>query len=155
MLFRSPASSSPPSSSTSYSSRRIVQLLTVCPFESCANNLMKLVDLLAASYLLSSLPPASSSLPSSSTSYSSRRIVQLPTVKSSAVTPISYVQWDRLDMWWRGGIHGGGTAEPTTVPHRRNPQQCRTGATWDGYRRNNYTDCLLCTIFVALSDGYM
>jgi len=49
-------------------------------------------------------------------------------VKSSAVTPISYVQWDRLDMWWRGGIHGGGAAEPTTVPpvqpttvpHRRN-----------------------------------
>jgi len=69
----------PPSSSTSYSSRRIVQLPTVCPFESCANNLTKLVNLLAASYLLSSTPPASSP-PSSLTSYSSRRIVQLPTV---------------------------------------------------------------------------
>jgi len=50
--------SSPPSSSTSYSSRRIVQPPTVCPSESCANNLTKLVGLLAASYLLSSLPPA-------------------------------------------------------------------------------------------------
>ena len=29
---------------------------------------------------------------------------------------------------------------------RRNPQQCRTGATWDGYRRNNYTDCLLLSL---------
>jgi len=67
-------SSMPPaSSSTSYSSRCIVQLPTVCRSESCANNLAKLVDLLAASYLLSSTPP-----PSSSTS--SRRIVQLPTV---------------------------------------------------------------------------
>jgi len=46
-----PASSSPPSSSTLYSSRRIVQLPTVCHCQSCANNLTKLVDLLAASYL--------------------------------------------------------------------------------------------------------
>ena len=38
---------------------------------------------------------------------------------------------------------------------QRNPQQYRTVAIWNGYRRNNYTDCLLCTIFVALSDGYM
>jgi len=45
------ASSSPPSSSTLYSSRRIVQLPTVCHCESFANNLMKSVDLLAASYL--------------------------------------------------------------------------------------------------------
>ena len=46
-----PASSSLPSSSTLYSSCRIVQLPTVCHCESCANNLMKLVDLLATSYL--------------------------------------------------------------------------------------------------------
>jgi len=46
-----PASSSPPSSSTLYSSRRIVQLRTVCHCESCTNNLTKLVDLLATSYL--------------------------------------------------------------------------------------------------------
>jgi len=52
-----------------------------------------------------------------------------------------------------GWICGG--AEEFTAGVLRNPQQCRTGATWDGYRRNNYTDCLLCTIFVALSDGYM
>jgi len=74
------ASSSLPSSSTLYSSRRIVQLPTVCHCESCANNRTKLVDLLAASYLQSSLPLASFSPPSSSTSYSSRRVVQLPTV---------------------------------------------------------------------------
>jgi len=49
-------------------------------------------------------------------------------VKSSTDTPISYVQWDRLDMWWCGGIHSGGAAEPravlpvqpTTVSHWRN-----------------------------------
>ena len=46
-----PASSSLLSSSTLYSSRRIVQLPTVSHCESCANNLTKLVDLLAASYL--------------------------------------------------------------------------------------------------------
>ena len=46
-----PASSSSPSSSTLYSSRRIVQLPTVCHCESYANNLTKLVDLLATSYL--------------------------------------------------------------------------------------------------------
>ena len=46
-----PASSSAPSSSTLYSSRRIVQLPTVCHCESCADKLTKLVDLLAASYL--------------------------------------------------------------------------------------------------------
>jgi len=62
-----PANSSPPSSSTSCSSRRIVQLPTVCRSESCANNLTKLVDLLDASYLLSCTLPASSSI-----SYSSR-----------------------------------------------------------------------------------
>jgi len=88
-------SSSPPvSSSTSYLSRRIVHLPAVCPSASCANNVTKLADLLAASYspsytssltrlhtrrvvsyLVSSSPPISSS-----TSYSSRRIVQLSTV---------------------------------------------------------------------------
>jgi len=62
-----PATSLPPCSSTSCSSCRIVQLPTVCRSESCANNLIKLVDLLDTSYLLSSTPPASSS-----TSYSSR-----------------------------------------------------------------------------------
>jgi len=62
-----PAISSPPSSSTLCSSLRIVQLPTVCRSESCANNLMKLVDLLETSYLLSSTLAASSS-----TSYSSR-----------------------------------------------------------------------------------
>jgi len=60
------ATSSLPSSSTSCLSCRIVQLPSVCPSESYANNLTKLVDLLEASYLLSSVPPASSS-----TSYSS------------------------------------------------------------------------------------
>jgi len=44
---------------TLYSSRRIVQLPTVCLSESYANNLMKLIDLLATSYLLLSMPPAS------------------------------------------------------------------------------------------------
>ena len=57
-----PATSSPPSSSTSCSSRRIVQLPPVSPSESCTNNLTKLVDLLDVSYLLSSTPPASSSI---------------------------------------------------------------------------------------------
>jgi len=61
------ATSSPPSSSSSCSSRRIVQLPTVCWSDSCTNNLTKLVDLLDASYLLSSTLPASSS-----TSYLSR-----------------------------------------------------------------------------------
>jgi len=67
------------SSSTSYSSHRIVQLPSVCLSQSCANNLTKLVDLLAASYLLLSTLLVSTT-PSSLTSYSSRRIVQLPTV---------------------------------------------------------------------------
>jgi len=69
------ANSSPPSSSTSYSSYRIVQLPTVCHSESCANNLTKLVDLLAAFYVQSSKPPASSSTSYSSglTYYHSRR----------------------------------------------------------------------------------
>ena len=62
-----------PSSSTSCSSRRIVQLPTVCRSDSCANNLTKLVDILAASYFLSSMPPASSS-----TSYSSRHTCYHP-----------------------------------------------------------------------------
>jgi len=99
-LSMPPASSSPPSSSTSYSSRptdtihaagilidivlvashRIAQLPTVCHLESCANNLTKHIDLLTASYSRLSLGPASSSPSSSSTSYSSRHIVQLPTV---------------------------------------------------------------------------
>jgi len=57
-----PATSSPPSSSTSCSLRPIVQLPTVCRSESCANHLTKLVDLLAASYFLSSTPPTSSSI---------------------------------------------------------------------------------------------
>jgi len=44
-------SSSPPvSSSRSFSSRRIVQLPTVCASESCANNVTKLTNLLTASY---------------------------------------------------------------------------------------------------------
>ena len=68
----------PASSSTSYSSRRIVQLPTVCHLESCVNNLTKHLDLVAVSYSQLSLLPASSSPPSSSTSYSSRRIVQPP-----------------------------------------------------------------------------
>jgi len=112
LLSSTPPASSPPSSLTSYSSRQIVQLPTVCPSESCANNSRSssifsprltcyhprrqhphrhrtcrillgiihaagiLIDIvLVASYLLSSMPSASSS-----TSYSSRRIVQLPTV---------------------------------------------------------------------------
>jgi len=75
LLSSTPPASSPPSSLTSYSSRRIVQLPNVCRSESCTNNFTKLVDLLATSYLLSSMPPASSS-----TLSSSHRIVQLPTV---------------------------------------------------------------------------
>jgi len=60
-------SSMPPASSlTLYSSRRIVQLPTMCRAESCANNLMKLLNLLAMSYLLSSKPLASSLTPYSS-----------------------------------------------------------------------------------------
>ena len=62
-----PASSSPSFSSTLYSSRRIVQLPTVCHLESCANNLTKPVDLLTASYSRLSLQPASSSPSFSST----------------------------------------------------------------------------------------
>jgi len=46
------ASSPPVSSSRSFSSRRIVQLPTVCASESCANNVPKLANLLA-SYSLS------------------------------------------------------------------------------------------------------
>jgi len=53
-------------------SHQIVQLPTVCHLESCAENLTKHVDLFAASYSRLSMPPASSSPPSSSTSYSSR-----------------------------------------------------------------------------------
>jgi len=84
--------SSPPSSSTSYSSYPnntihtagimivnvlvasccIVQLPTVCLLESCTNNLMKHVDLHATSYSQLFLPPASSLLLSSSTLYLSR-----------------------------------------------------------------------------------
>jgi len=58
---------SPPEPSlTSYSSRCIVQLPTVCHSESCANHVTKLAIILAASYLLSSSPPAACSSPSSS-----------------------------------------------------------------------------------------
>ena len=84
-----PVSSSPPSSSKPYSSRPtdaihaagilidivlIVSYCTTshCHLESCTNNLTKHVDLLAASFSRLSLRPASSSPPSSSTSYSSR-----------------------------------------------------------------------------------
>ena len=56
-----------------------------CHLESYANNLTKHVILLAASFSRLKLWPASSSPPSSSTSYSSRRIVQLPTVTGRAV----------------------------------------------------------------------
>ena len=54
--------------------RRVVSYCTIshCHWESCANNLTKQVDLFATSYSRLSLPPASSSPPSSSTSYSSR-----------------------------------------------------------------------------------
>jgi len=62
-----PATYSPPSSSTSCLSRCIVQLPTVCRYESYANNLTKFIDLLAVSYFLSS-----TLLVSSSASYSSR-----------------------------------------------------------------------------------
>jgi len=116
ILIASYLLSSTPPALTSYSLRRIVQLPTVCPSESYANNSRSssifsprltcyhprrwhphrhrtrcvllasihtagiLIDIvLVASYLLSSTPPASS-LPSSLTSYSSHRIVQLPTV---------------------------------------------------------------------------
>jgi len=51
-----------------------------CHLESCANNITKQVDLLAASYSRLSLKPASCSPPCSSTSYSLCRIVHLPTV---------------------------------------------------------------------------
>ena len=60
--------------------RRVASYCTTshCHLESCANNLTKNVDLLAASYSRLSLRPASSSPPSLSTSYSPRRIIQLP-----------------------------------------------------------------------------
>jgi len=79
-LSMQPVSSSPPSSSTSSSSCRFVQFSTVCHLESCTNNLMKHIDLSANSYSRLSLQLASSSPPSSWTSYSSCCIVQLPTV---------------------------------------------------------------------------
>ena len=62
-----PLAFSPPAPSlTSYASRCIVQLPTVCHSESCANHVTKLAIILTASYLLSSLPPAACSSPSSS-----------------------------------------------------------------------------------------
>jgi len=62
-----PLSFSPPAPSlTSYSSRCIIQLPTVCHSESCANHVTKLAIILAASYLLSSSPPSACSSPSSS-----------------------------------------------------------------------------------------
>jgi hypothetical protein len=60
LLSMSPASS-PLSLLTSYWSRCIVQLVTLCHLERCGNNLTKLVDHLGVSYWLSSAVLASSS----------------------------------------------------------------------------------------------
>ena len=74
-----PPASTLPSSLTSYLSCHIVQLHTLSRSGSGAINLTKLIDLLAVSYMLSSMLPACS-LASSLTLYSSHRVVQLPTV---------------------------------------------------------------------------
>jgi len=62
---------------TSYLLRCIVQLPSVCHSESCANHVTKLAIILTASYLLSSLPVAACSSPSSSSSLCSSRRVHL------------------------------------------------------------------------------
>ena len=63
-----------------------------CHLESCTNNLTKHVNFFATSYSRISLPPASSSLPSSLTSYSSDRTdtTQAASILIKIVVIVSY-----------------------------------------------------------------
>jgi len=86
-----PLSFSPPAPSlTSYSSRCIVHLPTVCHSDSCTNHITKLAIILAASYLLSSSLLAVCSSPSSSQSSCSSCRVHLIVLIASCSSRLAH-----------------------------------------------------------------
>jgi len=109
---------------------------------------MKLIDLLAVSYLLSSLPPAASLSSSwtlyssrldlinatgilfSSTSYSSRRIVQLPTVPMRAALTQSSLIFSLRHICYRPC-----RGQPHCHPHRHRARRVAS------YYTNSHCPC--------------